>query len=223
LRTAIRSLPTERKEITLDTKVLSRYVGVYQLAPAVNMLVTLANNQLISQMTNQGPVPIFPQSETVFFPKVVDAQLEFSGSDAQGRATQLTLQQNGRSTPAKRLDDTEFNRLTDAAAALTKRVKDQTALPGSEAALRRIIEELRSGKPNYDLMSPNLAATIRQQLPQLQGNFVQFGAVQSVSFKGVGQAGADIYEVRFANGAAEFRIGIGPDGKVEPLAMRPAQ
>src|SRR5262245_24900584 len=65
-------LQSERKEITLDPKVLSRYVGLYQMAPGVNMLVTLDNNQLVSQMTGQGPLPIFPQSETMFFPKVVD-------------------------------------------------------------------------------------------------------------------------------------------------------
>ena len=106
---------------------------------------------------------------------------------------------------------------------LQKRVKDQTASPGSEAAVRRIIEELRSGMPNYDLLGPSLAATICQQLPQLQANIVQLGSVQSMSFKGVGPAGADIYQVQFANGAIEFRIGIGPDGKVEPFGMRPAQ
>src|SRR5262245_20852816 len=82
------TLQTERKEITVDLKVLSRYGGVYQMGPGTNMFITLDNNQLISQMTNQGPVPIFAQSETVFFPKVVAAELEFSGSDAQGRATQ---------------------------------------------------------------------------------------------------------------------------------------
>ena len=185
------------------------------------MLVTLDNNQLISQLTNQGPIPIFPQSETMFFPKVVDAQIEFSGNDAQGRAAQLTLHQNGRDTPAKRLDDAEFKRLADAAAALAKRVKDQTPMPGSEAALRRIIEELRVGKPNYDLMSPGLAATTRQQLPQLQANIVQLGSLQSVSFQGVGPAGADIYRVKFDNGSLEYRIGLGPDGKIENAGIRP--
>src|SRR4030095_5862072 len=139
------------------------------------------------------------------------------------RGTQMTLQQNGRSTSAKRLDDADFKRLEDAAAALSKKVKDQTALPGSEAAVRRIIEELRSGTPNYDLLGPNLAATVRQQLPQLKANMVQLGAVQSISFKGVGPAGADIYQVQFANGAIEFRIGLGPDGKIENAAMRPVQ
>jgi len=125
--------------------------------------------------------------------------------------------------PARRLDDAEFKRLTDAAEAVSKRVKDQTALPGSESALRRIIEEVRSGNPNYDLLGSGLASTVRQQLPQIQAQIVQLGAVQSMSFKGVGPAGADIYHVQFANGVIEFRIGVGADGKVEPLGMRPVQ
>lgn len=72
-------------------------------------------------------------------------------------------------------------------------------------------------------MSTGLAATTRQQLPQLQANFAQLGSGQSVSFKGVGPAGADIYQVQFSNGAIEFRIGLGPDGKVENAGFRPLQ
>ena len=96
-------------------------------------------------------------------------------------------------------------------------------MPGSEAAVRRIVEELRSGTPNYELMGPNLAATTRQQLPQIQANIVRLGSVQSVSFKGVGPAGADIYQTQFANGALEMRIGLGADGRVETFGIRPLQ
>ena len=35
------TLSSERKEITLDPKVLSRYVGAYQLAQGPAMLITL--------------------------------------------------------------------------------------------------------------------------------------------------------------------------------------
>jgi CubicO group peptidase (beta-lactamase class C family) len=208
------TLQSERKEITLDPKVLNRYVGVYQLAPGTNMMITLDNNQLVSQMTGQGPVPLFPQSETMFFPKVVDAQLEFSGSDAQGRATLMTLHQNGRDLPAKRLADAEAKQIADAAAATAKRVKDQTPAPGSEAALRGLIEGLLSGQPNYDAMSPQLATATRTQLAQLQALVKPRGALQSLTFKGVGPAGADIYHVKFENGTFEYRIGLGPDGKI---------
>ncbi len=47
-----------------------------------------------------------------------------------------------------------------AAAAFAKRFKDQTPAVGSEAALRRLIGELRLGKPNYELMSSALAEDV---------------------------------------------------------------
>jgi hypothetical protein len=218
------TLQSERKEITLDSQKLSRFVGAYQMGPGpAVMLITLDNNQLISQLTNQGPVPIFPKSENVFFPKVVDAELEFSGNDAEGRATQMTLHQGGRDVVAKRLDDAEFKRLAGAAAALAKKVKDQTATPGSDAAVRRLIEEVRTGQPNYDRLSPGLANAIRGQLPQMQPMIAGLGALQSVTFKGVGPAGADIYEAKFEKGSLEFRISLAADGKIEGANMRPIQ
>jgi CubicO group peptidase (beta-lactamase class C family) len=214
-------LPGERKEITLDSKALSRYVGAYQLAQGPAMLITLEGNQLVSKLDNQGAVPIFPESETMFFLKVVDAQIEFPKDDAQGKPSQLTLHQNGRDIPAKRLDDAEAKRLADAAAADGKRFKDQTAAPGSEAALRKMIEDVRLGKPDYDTMSSALAAATRQQLPQLQSTVTQLGTIQSMTFKGVGPAGPDIYQVKFENGSLEYRIRIAPDGKVESANVRP--
>ena len=107
------------------------------------------------------------------------------------------------------------------AAAAAKRFKDQTAAPGSEAALRKLIEGLRAGNPDYDLMSSNFAAITRQQLPQLQSTMTDLGTIQSVSFKGVGPGGADIYQMKFEKGALECRISLGPDGKVEGAGIRP--
>jgi CubicO group peptidase (beta-lactamase class C family) len=215
------TLPSERKEITLDTKVLSRYVGAYQMAQGPAMLITLENNQLSEKLGNQPAFPIFPQSETMFFVKVVDAQIEFSKDESGEHASQLTLHQNGRDIVAKRLGDLEAKRIADAAAASAKRFKDQTAAPGSEAALRKLIEGLRAGNPDYDLMSSNFAAITRQQLPQLQSTITDLGAVQSISFKGVGPGGADIYQVKFEKGALECRISLGPDGKIEGAGIRP--
>jgi len=216
-------LPSERKEITLDPKVLSRYVGAYQLNPGINMLITLEGNQLVSKLGNQAPVPIFPESETLFFVKVVDAQLEFPKDDTQEKASQLILHQNGRDITAKRLDDVEAKRVADSAAAAARRFKDQTAAPGSEAALRKLIEDVRLGKPDYDTMSSGLANATRQQLPQLQSTVAQLGAIQTVTFKGVGPAGPDIYLVKFENGSLEYRIWLAPDGKVESANVRPPQ
>jgi CubicO group peptidase (beta-lactamase class C family) len=216
-------LQSERKEITLDPKVLARYVGAYQMAPGVNMLVTLENNQLFSKLGNQNAIPIFAESQTMFFPKVVDAELEFAKDDEQGRPTEMTLHQGGRDQTAKRVDDAEFKRIADAAAAVAKRFKDQKAMPGSDIALRKMIDDLRLGKPDYDRMSTGMAAATRQQLPQLQPMISQMGAMQSMTFTGVGPGGADIYTVKFENGSLEYRIMLGPDGKVEGAQVRPVQ
>jgi len=148
---------------------------------------------------------------------VVDAQLTFD-VDPQGVATQTTLHQNGRDQVAKRIDEAEARRSADE---LAKRVKDQTAAPGTEAALKRSIEELRSGEPRYDLMSPQLADVTRQQLPQLKATMAQFGAVQAVTFKSVAPNGADVYEVKFEHGASEWSIILGPDGKIQGMRLRP--
>jgi hypothetical protein len=55
-------------------------------------------------------------------------------------------------------------------------------------------------------MSPQLAAVTRQQLPQLKTAMAQLGALQSVTFTGVGPDGADIYHVKFEHGMTEWRI-----------------
>ena len=98
----------------------------------------------------------------------------------------------------------------------------QAPAPGSEAALRRSIEEVRSGNPDYTQMTPEFGAVVRLQLTQMQSIFKTWGAVKSVTFKGTGPMGADIYDVAFENGAAEFRIGLAPDGKIEREGVRPA-
>jgi hypothetical protein len=100
---------------------------------------------------------------------------------------------------------------------------EQSANPGTEAAVRRIIEELRSGMPNYDLMTPQMANVTRQQLSQLQAIVRQLGAVRSVKFDGVGPGGTDIYVIRFDNGSLEYRIRLTPDGKLDTAAIRPVQ
>jgi CubicO group peptidase (beta-lactamase class C family) len=91
--------PPEPVEISVSEEILARYVGSYALAPNFILTVTLENGQLITQATGQGPVPIFAETETKFFPKVVRATIEFQLDDT-GKVTGLVLNQNGRSMPA---------------------------------------------------------------------------------------------------------------------------
>ena len=53
--------------------------------------------------------------------------------------------------------------------------------------------------------------------------FKQAGAFKSLSFKGVGPGGADIYIAVFEHANQEWRIGpIGPDGKINGISFAPA-
>jgi CubicO group peptidase (beta-lactamase class C family) len=88
-------LPTERKEISLSPEILKQYVGTYELTPKFSLAITLEDGQLVSQGTNQEKVPMFAESETMFFLKLVDAQIEFVKNE-KGEVTNLVLHQNGR-------------------------------------------------------------------------------------------------------------------------------
>ncbi|MBV9937317.1 MAG: DUF3471 domain-containing protein, partial [Acidobacteriaceae bacterium] len=94
-------LPSERKQITLSPDVLASYVGTYELAPNVDLKIMLEGDHLETQLTGQPRFPIFAETSTLFFLKVVDAQLEF-GKDTSGKVTQVTLHQNGREIVCKK-------------------------------------------------------------------------------------------------------------------------
>jgi CubicO group peptidase (beta-lactamase class C family) len=92
-----------RREITLDEAILDRYLGVYELAPGFLLTVTREGSQLFTQATGQGRAEVYAESETKFFLKVVEAEIEF-GEIEEGKAGLLTLRQAGRDMPAKRVD-----------------------------------------------------------------------------------------------------------------------
>ena len=95
--------PKERKEIALDASLLDRYVGRYQLAPGFFVAITREGGQLFLQATGQGKAPMFAESETEFFLKVVDAQVTFV-REGEGPASKLILHQNGMDLPAPRTE-----------------------------------------------------------------------------------------------------------------------
>jgi beta-lactamase regulating signal transducer with metallopeptidase domain len=96
-----------------------------------------------------------------------------------------------------------------------------TPQAGSEAMLRRYIDEIARGEPDYDRMTAEVAAQTRRQLPFNQAILARLGALRSLSFRAVSPMGSDIYIAYFANGSAEFRIGLVKDGAIGRLALGP--
>jgi D-alanyl-D-alanine-carboxypeptidase/D-alanyl-D-alanine-endopeptidase len=94
--------PKQRQEVKVDPAVLEGYVGRYALAPTFVITITHDGDRLFAQATGQPKYEIFAEDDRHFFFKVVDAQITFE-VDATGRATGLTLHQNGANVPGRRI------------------------------------------------------------------------------------------------------------------------
>lgn len=93
----------EEKKITFTEAQLDRFVGKYALAPTFILDVTREGTQLFAQATGQQRFEIYPASENTFYLKVVDAQITFDLT-GDGPSQKITLHQNGRDMPAKRVE-----------------------------------------------------------------------------------------------------------------------
>ena len=98
------TLISERKEVRVDPKLFDGFVGRYELAPSVVMTVTSDGDRLMTQINGQPKLEILAEGEHDYFAKAVDAQITFV-TDAQGRAIELILHQNGRDQHAERIGD----------------------------------------------------------------------------------------------------------------------
>ncbi|UWU67312.1 M56 family metallopeptidase [Bradyrhizobium sp. NC92] len=93
-------------------------------------------------------------------------------------------------------------------------------IANGEEMLRRYIEDLGRGQPDYDRMTSEVADITRQQLPFDQAILARLGALRAVSFRGVTALDSDIYIAQFANGSAEWRIGV-RNGVITKIALGP--
>jgi serine-type D-Ala-D-Ala carboxypeptidase/endopeptidase len=206
------------RETAVNATVLDSYVGHYKLGPTSVVAITREGDQLYAELTGQPRAAVYAKGEREFFYKIVDAQISFQ-TDAKGQTTALVLHQGGRDQTANRISDAETKQLEDA---LAQRVKDQTAVPGSEAATRKLVEQMQRKQVDYEQFTPDFAMLARQYASVTDGLIASLGAVQSLTFKGVGPGGADIYEIKFEGGVIDWRILMAPDGKVAGVGIRKA-
>lgn len=93
-------------------------------------------------------------------------------------------------------------------------------IANGEEMLRRYIEGIGKGQPDYGRMTSEVADITRQQLPFDQAIVTRLGALRAISFRGVTALDSDIYVAQFANGSAEWRIGV-RNGTITKIALGP--
>jgi hypothetical protein len=100
--TPLKVAPKVREAKVLAPQVLDGLTGRYGLAPGAVLAIVREDQRMFAQLTGQPRIEIFAEGPTRLFARIVDAQLTFAvGVD--GRATAVTLHQNGHDTTGPRL------------------------------------------------------------------------------------------------------------------------
>lgn len=191
----------------LTPAVLDRYVGFYVRGANTVVAITREGSHLRWQLPHNEPIELIP-----------DSQLNFIGTghplrflqDAQGQTTGLVVICGSCSLTMPRIDESEAQTIM---ANNEARYRSQSPTPGSEAALRRLIEGVLAAHPDYDEMTPWMVEHYRNNLSFYKG-YARGGAVQSIEFRGVNKYGDDAYEVRQAGGTSTWTIELDPSGHI---------
>ncbi len=189
-------------EVSVDAKILDSYVGVYRYGEFGIVAITREGDRLYGQLADNPMRELAALSDTEFTTEAVNANVRFM-VNAHGQATSLTIYQEGIRIIAQRA---EAAAAAEMAIKLAAKIQSQQPTQGSDAALRRLLENFATSKPYYEAMSPVFSQLVRQQLTQLEALTKYLGPIQSITFRGVGTQGWDVYEVRFENGTSQWRI-----------------
>ena len=95
-------MPMERNEIVaVSMQILDTYLGEYKLSPTTTFTISREGEKLMLQRTGQPKFELFPESETKFFLKVVDAKIEFIKDD-NGKVNSLKIEMSGNTRVASK-------------------------------------------------------------------------------------------------------------------------
>lgn len=206
-----------RTEQKIDPALYAGYAGHYHLGTSA-YVVSLRDGRLFTRLTGQPELEIFAEDVDRFFYKAVQAQITFT-RDEGGTVTGLVLHQNGYELEASRMDE---RAATDLEEALAARIRDKQPVENSRALLERVIEQHQRGEPDYERMSPPLAAAAREQSAMIKADLDRMGPLRDISFKGVTAEGWDVYDVTFENGNLEWSFALAADGRFGGMFIRPA-
>jgi bla regulator protein BlaR1 len=197
--------------IHLAPDIVDRYVGTYKANEMTVLTVARDGDRILTTFTGERTIENFPESETQIYAPSVKGTISFV-MDPQGHVTGAVLHQFGNTLEMKPIDPASAQQIE---AFVADKIKSQTATPGSEVALRSLIGGIESGNPTYAKLSPALADATREQLPRLRESLNRLGALQTLTFIGVGGKGWDVYQARFEHGFAIWRLSLLSDGIIE--------
>jgi hypothetical protein len=91
------------KQVSIDSKLLDRYVGRYQFRPDAILVIRRSGDHLSVQENDEAPQELLPESDVDFFSASSDDSYTFK-LDAQGHVTEMILHAEGQDLEIKRQD-----------------------------------------------------------------------------------------------------------------------
>jgi DNA-binding transcriptional MerR regulator len=201
--------------VTVDQAVLDSYAGFYRRGEYGVTTTWRDGKRLFIDAPipgSVGAVALHPTSETEFYPTHGAGFFQFTFlRDPQGAVSGVRTRVQGVEITSPRIDAATAEQLM---ARLSERLHSQKPLPGSEAALRRLVEGIKAGNPPYEKMNPQLELVLRNRLPLLQPLAERLGAFRSIEFRGVESGGCDQYDVHCERGTSRWRILLSADDRI---------
>jgi DNA-binding transcriptional MerR regulator len=184
------------------------YAGHYQVSEQFVIEIIRRDKSLLARPTGQPEIEIYPEAEDVYFYKVVSAQIYFQ-RDADGEVIALVLHQEGLEQPGRRIASAKAKELEER---FEDRIRQNKPYPGSEAVLKRLIDEARSGQVDWSWKSEAFRLTTEKWVDGMQTWMAKLGAVKSHAFLGVNRRGWDVYRVTLDHGSVEWSFSQQSDG-----------
>jgi hypothetical protein len=190
------------------------YVGTYRFPSGLVAIVSRQGLGLSVQMPGEGVLDLTSLGHDEFATaQEPPARIRFV-ADEHGQIMGMDVHRDGVDTKATRVSGPEQN------ASLQAKVASQTPYPGSDVALRRFIDGVAKGSPDYHALAPVMAATVRRQLADFRAS-TALGLVVSLKFVGVDDQGNDLYDVTQEQGVARWSIRLGPTGLIGDAGPAP--
>jgi bla regulator protein blaR1 len=210
------SAGSESQAVSVAPEVLERYVGFYVRGGHMVLVITREGSKLLAQLENLPTVALNADSETDFRISVDTRDQYTFVLDEQGQATGAIehMDRPKFSYTWPRVDTVTAQQIL---ANNKVKFQSQTPTPGSEPALRRLIDAVRMGKCDEHEVAPWFAKLCEETQADVHWGqiYASWGAVQSIEFIRVDYSGGDVYSVRQEHGRSEWMIYLNASGVIE--------
>jgi len=211
----VTSADGERGPLVLTPSVLDHCVGSYLRGASIVFSVTRDGEHLLLQAYTHPPVEMLADTDMNFTLSGWGGPSFTFLHGASGQATELIAHyyQGGISFSfaMPRIDASTAQAIR---ANNEARAQSHSPAPGSDVALRHLIDGILAGKPNYDEMAPWYAELVRDASPLTRAHYAKWGAVRSIEFRQVDQNGGDVYAVSQEGGVSSWTIFLDSNGRI---------